>query len=482
MKFKAIGSSLIVILMLVSGIANAAVKPHGIFVDHMVLQRESPIPVFGTAEAGEAVTVEFGGQSLSNTADKDGNWSVTLKPMKANGEPAAMTLSGKNKITINGIVIGDVWLCSGQSNMQLTMKDFHKTEDIAAANFPMIRQFNVPRTESVTPVGDLNGGWVVCSPGTAGSFTATGFFFCRKLHQETQIPMGIIQAAWSGSAIEPYIAAEAKAAIPELAVSPPAKPGAPVAVWHNRYCAMIHPLTRFPIKGVVWYQGETNAMAGDGENYFHKKNALIQGWRKAWNIEDLPFYFVQLPAYQKSPAQPEDNEGWANVRIDQLKTLSIPKTGMAVAIDLANPGNADDIHPMNKRDVGERLALWALANDYGKKIPVYSGPLYKAMKVEKGKIRIAFDHIGTGLMIGIKNGTEPTATDPTANLKHFAIAGEDKKWHWADAVIDGKTVLVSSPAVPKPVAVRYAYAKNPDGCNLYNKEGLPASPFKTDAW
>lgn len=470
------------ILALASASANADVKPHGIFVDHMVLQRDRPVPVFGTAEAGESVKVEFGGQILSGTADKDGSWSVTLKPMKASTQPAAITIAGKNKVTINDIVIGDVWLCGGQSNMQLTMNDFHKTDDIAAARFPLIRQFEVPRTESGTPVADVSGNWTVCSPEQAGRFTATGFFFCRKLHEETHIPMGIIQAAWSGSAIEPFIPAEAKAAVPELAAPPPAKPGAPVAVWHNRYCAMIHPITRFPIKGVVWYQGETNAMVGDGENYLHKQRALIEGWRKSWNIGEFPFYFVQLPAYQKSPDQPEDFEGWANVRIDQLKTLAIPKTGMAVAIDLANPGNPDDIHPMNKRDVGERLALWALAKDYGKRIPVFSGPLYKAMRIEKNKIRIAFDHIGTGLMVGIKNGMEPTAADPAAKLRRFAIAGEDRKWHCADAEIDGKTVVVSSPSVPNPVAVRYAYAKNPDGCNLYNKEGLPASPFKTDSW
>lgn len=465
-------------LMLVSCVANAAVKPHGIFVDHMILQRERPIPVFGTAEAGEAVTVEFGGQKLTSAVDKDGNWSVTLKPLKASSEPAAMTLSGKNQIIVKGIVIGDVWLCSGQSNMQLTMRDFHKTDDIAAANFPLIRQFAVPRTESATPVGDVKGGWTVCSPETAGNFTATGFFFCRKLHLETNIPMGIIQAAWSGSAIEPYISADAKAAFPELAVTPPGKP----TVWHNRYNTMIHPLTRFPIKGVVWYQGETNAMTNNGENYFSKQKALIEGWRKAWNIGDFPFYFVQLPAYQASSEKLEEVDGWANVRIDQLKTLSIPQTGMAVAIDLANPENPGDIHPLNKRDVGDRLALWSLAKDYGKKDLVYSGPVYKAMKVENGKIRIAFDHIGTGLMIGIKNGMEPTVIDPAAKLKRFAIASEDKKWHWADAVIDGKTVVVSSPSVPKPVAVRYAYAKNPEGCNLYNKEGLPTSPFKTDSW
>jgi sialate O-acetylesterase len=469
-----------VILMFISLSANAAVKVHGIFVDHMVLQRDLPIPVYGTADAGETITVGFSGQTLTGVADKDGKWCVTLKAMKACGQPASMTISGKEKLTINDIVIGDVWICSGQSNMQLTMQDFHKTEDIAAANFPLIRQFDVPRTESAVPLGEVSGSWVVCNPQQAAQFTATGFYFCRKLHQETRIPMGIIQAAWSGSPIEPYISSEAKAAVPELADTQQA--GEQPAPWHIRYCGMISSLIRFPIKGAVWYQGETNAMVGNGDRYFFKQKALINGWRSAWRIGDFPFYFIQLPAYQNSPDQPEDAEGWTNVRIAQLKTLSLPHTGMAVAIDLANPGDPGDIHPLNKRDVGERLALWALAKDYGKKNLVYSGPLYKAMRVEGRKIRIGFDHTGTGLMVGVKKGLEPTVRDPAGKLKRFAIAGEDKKWVWADAVIEGPTVVLSSPSVAKPVAVRYACAKNPEGCNLYNKEGLPASPFKTDSW
>ncbi|MEI6535929.1 MAG: sialate O-acetylesterase, partial [Verrucomicrobiaceae bacterium] len=242
-----------------------------------------------------------------------------------------------------------------------------------------------------------------------------------------------------------------------------------------------HPLTRFAIKGVLWYQGESNCSNAD--TYFHKQRALIGSWRKAWNQGDFPFYFVQLANYGNTTDNPgADDGGWAKLRMAQLKSLTIPNTGMAVAIELADIGNPGDVHAKNKKDVGERLALWALARDYGKKNLVYSGPLYKGMKVEGAKIRITFDSVGSGLTIATKKGYDPMVKDPQGKLQKFAISGDDKKWVWADAVIDGKTVVVSAPGVPKPVAVRYAFASNPDGCNLYNNEGLPASPFRTDEW
>ena len=248
---------------------------------------------------------------------------------------------------------------------------------------------------------------------------------------------------------------------------------------------MINPLVRYGIKGALWYQGENNG--NEGDSYFQKKRALIGGWRKAWDIGDFPFYFVQLCSFSGYPGtkpneSPVGGEGWAALRMAQLKTLAIPKTGMAVSIDLADIGNHGNIHPTNKKDVGERLALWSLAKDYGKKDLVSSGPLYKAMKIEEGKIRITFDSVGSGLTAATKKGYDPMVKDPSGLLKKFAIAGEDKKWVWADAVIEGATVVVSSPSVPKPVAVRYAFSWDPDGCNLYNLEGLPASPFRTDEW
>ena len=244
------------------------------------------------------------------------------------------------------------------------------------------------------------------------------------------------------------------------------------------YNGMIAPVAPFAISGAIWYQGESNG--GEGRAYTHKMRALIEGWRAAWGQGAFPFYFVQLANFEDAGDDPEGGDGWARMRMAQLQALEIENTGMAVAIDLADTSNPRDVHPENKKDVGERLALWALANDYGKKI-TYSGPLYKGMSIKGGEAIISFDHVGEGLMVGgEKTGIEPVKSVQDGTLKRFAISGEDRKWHWADASIEGETVVVSSPEVTKPVAVRYAYTRNPDGCNLYNKAGLPASPFTTD--
>ena len=229
------------------------------------------------------------------------------------------------------------------------------------------------------------------------------------------------------------------------------------------YNGMIHPIVPFAIKGALWYQGESNG--GEGDEYYHKMRALVGGWRKVWNQGDFPFYFVQLANFQQPNQDPAGGDGWAKIRMAQSQSLQIPHTGMAVAIDLADADNPGDIHPKNKFDVGERLAVWSLHDDYGKKDLVYSGPLYKSMKVEGGKIRVSFDAVGGGLMVGKKQGRDPAVEDSGGKLKCFAIAGEDKKWHWAEAVIEGDTVVVSSPDVPQPTAVRYAYSMNPVGCN-----------------
>jgi len=244
---------------------------------------------------------------------------------------------------------------------------------------------------------------------------------------------------------------------------------------------MIHPIVRFPIKGVIWYQGESNG--AEGESYFHKMRALVEGWRKVWDQPEMPFYFVQLASYQKPTDAPAGGDGWAKLREAQRKALEIPRTGMVVAIDTVPLAVAGDIHPKNKVDLGMRLARWALHRDYGKADLVPSGPLFKGLKVEGDKVRLEFDHVGSGLMVGLKDGTrKPVVEEPTGKLKRFAIAGADKKWVWADAAIDGRTVVVSSPEVKEPVAVRYAFSMNPDGANLFNREGLPASPFRTDDW
>ena len=506
--------------------AYADVTLHGIFMDHMILQREIPVAVYGVAAPGEKVTVAFANQTKSATAGKDGAWSVKLDAMKALTTPAAMTVSGKNTITLNDIVVGDVWVCGGQSNMVWLLGNCNRPEDVAQANFPLIRMFAVPEATAVNPRSEVKSGWAVCSPQSAGGFTAAGFYFARKIHQETGVPIGLIKSARDGSAIEPWVSYPGLAMVPGLAkekaeldkqilayvdalasLTPkttvyvaearkaltnntqmPAPLELPVYPingtgpygWNSLYNGMIHPLTKFGIKGVLWYQGEANG--GEGEIYFQKMRALIGGWRKAWNQGDFPFYLVQLANHQVPNEKPEGGDGWAKMRMAQMKSLTIPNTGMAVAIELADADNPKDIHPKNKKDVGERLALWALAKDYGKKGVVCSGPLYKAMKVEGAKIRIAFDSVGSGLTAATKKGYDPMVKNSQGKLQKFAIAGEDKKWVWADALIDGKTVVVSSPGVPSPVAVRYAYSMNPDGCNLYNNEGLPASPFRTDEW
>jgi len=508
--------------------AHADVILNGVFTDHMILQRDMPVPVYGTAEPGEKVTVAFAGKEKSVAADKDGKWNVKLDAMKVSTTPAVMTVSGKNKLTLNDILMGDIWVCSGQSNMEWVLGNCNRLDDIQQANFPLIRLFQMRGTVSPSPLTDVNCiPWTPCTPQTIGGFPAVGYYFGRKVHQETGIPIGLIRSAQGGTAIEPWTPYAGLAMAPELAKDKetldqqiktyvdalsamPSKAASYVSQarkalsgntqmpeplelpvypisnnapqgWNCLYNGYIHPLTRFAIKGVLWYQGESNC--NNADTYFAKQRALIGSWRKAWNQGDFPFYFVQLANYGNPTNEAgADDGGWAKLRMAQLKSLAVPNTGMAVAIELADIGNPNDVHAKNKKDVGERLSLWALARDYGKKNLVYSGPLYKAMKVEGSKIRIGFDSVGSGLTVATKKGYDPVVKEPQGKLQKFAIAGDDKKWVWADAVIDGKTVVVSSPEVPKPVAVRYAFASNPDGCNLYNNEGLPASPFRTDEW
>lgn len=512
--------------------ASAEVRLAGIFSDDMILQRGTEVRVWGWADAGENVNVTFGGQAQSAAAGNDGLWGVKLKPMQASAEGRDLVVKGGNTITLRNVLVGDVWLCSGQSNMEWTLGSCNAPEDVKSADLPQIRWFRVPLTCADTPLADIRSDrplrWNVCNPGNAAGISAVGFYFARKVQQETGVPIGVLVSSVGGTNIEKWMPREAFAAEPELAdidrriaaaideyradlkqqlplIEPwlrqtrealaanapiPPQPVLPVhpsmpgsktnGPWLHLYNGMIHPLVNFRIKGALWYQGEANG--GEGDSYFVKKRAMIDSWRRIWGQGGFPFYFVQLANFQKPNNNPEGGDGWARVRMAQTKSLTIPHTGMAVAIDLADAGNPDDIHPKNKQDVGERLARWALAKDYGKKDLVYSGPLYREMKADAKGIRIVFDSVGSGLTVATKTGREPIVADPRGKLQGFAIAGEDRKWVWADAVIDGETVLVSSPAVPKPVAVRYAFTMNPAAANLYNKDGLPASPFRTDDW
>lgn len=503
--------------------AMADVRLPKIFTNDMMLQRDHPVRVWGWADAGEPVSVTLVGKSVSTKANDKGLWAIELPALKT-GENLELSVKGKNQITLKNILIGDIWVCGGQSNMEFTLsQSLGAAEDIKAADLPQIRQIKMRQITSGLAELDSQPAtpWQVCSPATAGGFTAAGFYFAREIEKKTGVPIGLIYSNWGGTRIEPWVAPAGLAMVEELKPAFDARQNAiknyeaqlpkqldemeawialtrsqlkkgaeltqaptipPVADggWSGMYNAMIHPLVRFPIKGALWYQGESNG--NEGETYFDKMKALIGGWREQWKQGDFPFYYVQLANFQAVSEDPAGGNGWAKLREAQTKALSIPNTGMAVIIDTVPLDQANDIHPKDKYDVGLRLAQWALARDYGQKKVEASGPLFKALKVEGNKIRLAFDHTGAGLMVGSKEGLKPAVASPQGKLKRFAIAGADKKWFWADAVIDGNWVVVSSPEVKEPVAVRYAYQMNPDGANLYNRDGLPASPFRTDDW
>jgi len=502
--------------------AAADVRLPRFFTDNMMLQRDLPVRVWGWAEVDEAVSATLSGNTAATKADKNGLWSLELPAIKT-GENLELTVKGKNTLTLKNVLIGDLWVCSGQSNMEMRLNGcLGSQDDVKVADLPKIRRIKFNQVTSGQPELDAAvSPWEVCTPATAGGFTAVGFYFAREIVQKTGVPIGIIDVNWGGTQIESWVATEGLGLVDELkpqydnkleaiknhrAQLPKAlteveawiaqtrtdlASGAPIskmpavapvpdAGWSSMYNAMVNPLVRLPIKGALWYQGESNG--GEGETYFNKMRALIGGWRKQWGQGNFPFYFVQLANFQAVSEDPAGGNGWAKLREAQTKSLTIPNTGMAVITDTVPLAERDDIHPKNKYDVGMRLALWALGRDYGQKQLEVCGPLFKALKIEDGKARLAFDHSGTGLMIGKKEGRTPTVETKDGKLKGFAIAGADKKWVWADAVLEGKTVTVSSPDVKEPVAVRYAFQMNPDGANLYNREGLPASPFRTDDW
>ncbi len=503
--------------------AAAEVQLPKTFSDNMMLQRDQPVRIWGWADAAEEVTATLAGQSATTKADALGQWTVSLPALKE-GDGLELTVKGGNRIVLKNILIGDIWVCSGQSNMEMNLKGcLGSVDDLKAANYPKIRRIKFNHVQSGTPDAEapIQGPWQACTPDTAGGFTAAGFYFAREVLEKTGVPIGIIDDNWGGTAIEPWVPLEGIALVealkPALAgkqaaiaatrtalpgylarmdawlaatranlasgapLSPaPAMPATSDAGWSSMYNAMINPLVRAPIKGALWYQGESNG--GEGDSYYDKMRALIGGWRAQWGQGDFPFYYVQLANFQGVTEDPAGGNGWARLREAQTKALTIPNTGMAVIIDTVPMSQSSDIHPKDKFDVGMRLARWALARDYGIKDLEPSGPLYKSLTSAGGKITLTFDHRGSGLMIGKKEGKTPAVEDKEAKLKRFAVAGADKKWVWADAVIENDVVVVSSPEVKEPVAVRYAYAMNPFGANLYNREGLPASPFRTDSW
>ncbi len=482
-------------LLVSASLGHADVKLPSLISDNMVLQRDIRIPIWGTAAPGEKVKVTLADQSAEAVAGTDGSWKVTLKPMQAGG-PHEMTVTGKNKITVKNILIGEVWLCSGQSNMVMPVSQCENAqEEIAdAKNYPQIRHYTAERIASETPQNDTVGKWEIASPETVGKFTATGYFFARDINDVFHVPVGIILSAWGGANMEsfmrldalkahpkeaaPYFklweerkaafpaehAAALKAAEEAKAAGKPAPKMRTLEGHQARpgsiYNGMISPLIPFGMRGVLWAGGKANR--GRAAEYAVLMPAMIQDWRKSWGLGDFPFYLAQMANW----ISPDPNEHWEALREAMLKTTSLTNTGMVVTIDIGDPHN---VHFKNKQEVARRFALQAKAHVYGMDIAC-DGPIYTSMSVEKGAIRLHFKSLDGGL-----------ATPNDEPLKGFVIAGSDRKFVPADAKIDKDTILVQSDKIADPAAVRYAWEMNPD-CNLINAAGLPASPFRTDDW
>jgi sialate O-acetylesterase len=485
---------------------SVAVELPRMFSDHAVLQQGTIVPVWGWGTPGEIVTVGFAGQKVAGKADSNGEWRLELQYLTANATGSTMTVTGESSETVEvrDLLIGEVWMASGQSNMQRPLAGAeHGKEDTAAADFPGIRMFLAHGKPHDVPQRKAGGSWVVCSPSTAGEFSAVGCHFALRLHQELGVPIGIIRPVFPGKPVEaftsregllakpagaalvhamdeevrkfkeqePQLIAAYQAAMasgqpvirrrrPQMPYSPALEETAPSALYNG----MIHAWVGYAMKGAIWYQGESNASrAKQYEAIFPQ---LIEDWRRLWKNE-FPFYFVQLANFKDPSTEPGVPDEWAELQNAQRLALSLPRTGMAVINDI---GMAEDVHPINKRDVGYRLARWALANDYGKSGIIASGPLYKCARPEGHTMRIEFDY------------AEGLKSRDGGPLQRFEIAGEDQKWRWAEAIIDGGTVVVSNKDVSQPVAVRYAWAANPAGANLVNGVGLPASLFRTDDW
>ncbi len=483
---------------------HAAVQMPSIFTDHMVLQRELPVPVWGKAAPGEAVTVEFAGQKKSTKADASGKWMVKLDPLSANAEPQVLKAGN---VTIQDVLVGEVWLASGQSNMEWEMQmKPDSAADIPNATHPNLRLIEVPKTVALSPQDEVMISWARSSPESAASFSAIGYYFGLRLQEELKVPVGIILSAWGGTRIEPWTSIEGFDAVPELkdftadvrsklpgsatyratnekyladvegwtkaaraALSQkqalPAMPAQPASLPLNQdtptslYNAMIHPLVPYAFRGAIWYQGESNH--GEGFGYTEKTKALLASWRSVFQQPDLPFYFVQIAPWQYGA---EDVEILPQFWQAQRACLNIPHTGMATISDI---GEVADIHPAHKKEVARRLSLWALAKNYGRSEIDPNGPLYASHATEGSAIRVKFDHAGSGL-----------AARDGKPLTHFEIAGKDGVFHPAEAKIDGSSVLISAAAVPEPRRARFAWSKLAIA-NLMNKEGLPATSFHT---
>lgn len=443
------------------------------FVDHAVLQCDMPLPVWGAAPEGTNVTVTFAGQAKTATADATDRWRVTLAPLKTdtigsvNQAPKGKTLSaeaqvGDQRVTLlaNDLLVGEVWLCSGQSNMAGPLKmGPWPPGTIDNAKYPTLRQWR-------------DGQWILCTPESSRVFSRVAFCFARKVQSEINVPIGLLMAATGGSPIEAWMRE-----VPEALQSDKHKQGLKRSDRKTNYQTRIMPVIGYGIRGALWYQGEANA--SEGREYFQKMESMIGDWRLSWGQGDFPFYFVQIASIGESPEnEPAMGDGRAKIRNAQLQAMTLKNTGMAVTIDIG----ARKEHPVNKYDVGLRLARWAMRHQYGDDDLVPSGPIYRDHKIQGNTIRVRFDYAGSGLMLAQKKGYEPAEPTPNAGISWLSIQAKDGTWHWAQGKLDGADLIVWSDKVNAPVAVRYAYTNFPTDSNLYNKEGLPASPFSTSGY
>jgi len=486
----------------------AEFKLAAVFGEHMVLQREKPVAVWGWAEPDDRVSVEFAGQAVAAAAAADGRWLVKLAAMPASAEPrtlvARCTRTGQ-QIEVADVLVGEVWLGSGQSNMAMLVRNAQNFEqEQAAARLPLVRMFKEDSRAAATPQIDGHGSWTVCAPETVGLYSATLYFMGRELHRELQVPVGLLYSSVGGTPIESWIAQDVQANTPELKAavaadldtrakfdeaavkenyekaldawkqrvakakaagqSAPRRPRDPAETHHRRgepgglFNAKINPLIPYTVRGMIWYQGEGNAHPEKAHLYQYQLPLLVSDWRNRWG-EELPFAWVQLPNFQRP------GEGWMLVREAMLKTLRLPHTGMAITIDI---GESKQIHPVNKQEVGRRLALWALGDVYGRSVPATSGPLPAGHERRGNAIAVTFTYA---------DGLRAKAGE----AQGFTIAGADRQFKPATVRVEGNHVIVSAGDVAEPVAVRYAWEPDPQ-CNLVNGAGLPASPFRTDAW
>jgi sialate O-acetylesterase len=501
MNLKRILINLLLLFLLINSEKTLAqVSLPSFFSDHMVLQRNQKNPVWGWAKQGEKITVTIADQVYETQADKDGKWKIYLSPLKAGG-PHKLVVKATNTVVIDDVLIGEVWMCSGQSNMQMTVNSSNHAEiEVASANYPQIRLMIVPKAGSITAKDNINVEWKLCSPKSVGGFSATAYLFGRRLHNTLGVPIGLISNAWGGSAIEGWIPKDvlAKNGHNELlsgweeqlagysdeifnqkekeyqAWLDSGKPGKKqwrpedIRTGRNRpgniYNGLVNAMVGYGMKGIIWCQGESNA----GRSYQYRSlfPLLINTYRMQWNQGDFPFYWVQMADFHKEVAQPKGGP-WAELREAQTMTLSLPNTGEVIVTDI---GEVRDIHPKDKQTAANRLVRHALAKDYGFKMASNS-PRYSSMKIEKGKVIITFDFVNKGLY----------AFD-TPKIEGFAIAGDDKKFVWAKAKIIGENkVEVWSELIENPIAVRFGFEQNPI-VNLYDKNGLPVTPFRTDDW